>query len=107
MRAATEMISTLASEDCSTEISSSSYTCHTSRCGSVGPAQARLEPLAPRRWSQLGEPLQRVPGLPRDTVGNLHLDGDDQISRPAVLAGDPLAARPQLAAARRARRHPQ
>src|SRR3954453_6251297 len=91
IRAATEMIRTLASEPWSTEMLISSYICHLRFEVLAGPAYACVEPLATGRRGQLGEPLQRVPRLSRDTVGHLHVDRDDQVTRAPVLAGHALA----------------
>src|SRR6266498_2594596 len=86
-RAATEMISTFASEACSIEMSISSHMCHLLIEGSIQgclseTAETRFDTLPPRRWCQLGEPFQRVPGLVRDDGAgrHLHLDGDQQVA---------------------------
>src|SRR4051794_17406111 len=105
------MIKTFASEACSIEIWISSYMCHLpitplTEHGLTALAHARLEPFPPGRRGQFRETLQRIACFPRDTIGHLHVDRDDQIPGWSVLASHALAPGPQLAPARRAGRHP-
>src|SRR2546423_3709925 len=94
-RAATEITSTLASEACSIEMKYSSTMAH-----------LPIDVLARRGRGRRCVLLQRGTGALRKVLGNVHVDGHQEIAVAALALGHALAAYPQDAAARGTGWHP-
>src|SRR3954471_15913066 len=95
IRAATEMISTLASEVVSIERKTSSLF-----------TQYRLLDVPARgRWQHIGQLVQGQPGLLRQLLRYHDVHRDQQVAGGAVAPGHALAAHPQGATAGRTGRH--